>query len=104
MKRRWTSADAKFRPESQHGYRFQDGKVGTSFESEARLRLHLSSKPRNAARGETMGYARAFCRAVDSQPRWRLHSAVSCRHREDAIQPLDLSNALFGVHPSEYPT
>jgi hypothetical protein len=25
-------------------------------------------------------------------------------HREYALQPLDFSNALFGVHPSQYPT
>ena len=24
------------------------------------------------------------------------------RHREDALQPLDFSNALFSVHPSQY--
>jgi hypothetical protein len=66
----------KRRPESQHGYRFQDGKVGTSFESEARLGLHLGSKPRNAATAETTDYARAFRRAVDSQPRGRSDSAV----------------------------
>ena len=29
----------------------------------------------------------------------------SCvRHREDALQPLDFSNALFSVHPSQYLT
>jgi hypothetical protein len=25
-------------------------------------------------------------------------------HREDALQPLDFSNGLLGVHPSQYPT
>jgi len=45
---------------------------GTSSESEARLRLHLGSKPRNAATTETTGYARAFRRAFDWQPRCRL--------------------------------
>jgi len=45
---------------------------GTSSESEARLRLHLGSKPRNAATAETTGYARAFRRAADSQHRCRL--------------------------------
>jgi len=25
-------------------------------------------------------------------------------HSEDALQPLDFSNALFSVHPSQYPT
>ena len=39
-----------------------DGKDGTSSESEARLRLRLGSKPRNAATTETTGYARAFRR------------------------------------------
>jgi hypothetical protein len=51
---------------------------GTSSESEARLRLHLGSKLRTAATTETTGYARAFRRAVDSQPRGRSASAVGC--------------------------
>jgi len=38
---------------------------GTSFESEARLRLQIGSKPRNAATTETTGFARAFRRAFD---------------------------------------
>jgi hypothetical protein len=54
----------------------QDEKGGTSFESENRLRLHFGSKPRTAAKAETMGYARAFRRAVDSQPRGRSDSGV----------------------------
>jgi hypothetical protein len=49
-----------------------DGKGGTSFESEARLRLHLGSKPRTAARAETKDCARAFRHAVDWQQRCRL--------------------------------
>jgi len=44
----------------------------TSSESEACLRLHLGSKPRNAATAETTGYARAFRRAFDSPQRCRL--------------------------------
>jgi hypothetical protein len=50
----------------------------TSSESEARLRIRLGSKPRTAATTETTGYARAFRRAVDSQPRGRSASAVGC--------------------------
>jgi hypothetical protein len=45
---------------------------GTSSESEARLRLHLGSKPRTAATAETTGYARGFRRAFDWQQRCRL--------------------------------
>jgi len=44
----------------------QDGEGGTSSESEARPRLRLGNKPRSAATAETMGYERAFHRAVDS--------------------------------------
>jgi hypothetical protein len=51
---------------------FKTGKATTSFESEPRLRLHLGSKPRNAATTETTGYARAFRRAFDWQQRRRL--------------------------------
>jgi|HubBroStandDraft_6_1064221.scaffolds.fasta_scaffold1281154_2 hypothetical protein len=50
----------------------QDGKGGTSSESEARLRFHLGSTRRNAAKGGTTGYARAFRRAFDWQQRCRL--------------------------------
>jgi hypothetical protein len=52
-KRRWTSAGCDSRSESQHGYRFQDGKGDPSPPSEARLRIRLGSKPRNAATTET---------------------------------------------------
>jgi len=31
---------------------------------------------------------------------WAQRSRVG--HREDALQPLDFSNALFSVHPSQY--
>jgi hypothetical protein len=51
---------------------------GTSSESEACLRIRLGSKPRNAAKAETTSYARAFRRAVESQPRGRSASAVGC--------------------------
>jgi hypothetical protein len=60
------------RPESHHGYGFRDGKGGTSFESEARLLIHLDSKLRTVATVGTTGYARAFGRVFDSQPRCRL--------------------------------
>ena len=49
-----------------------DREGGTSFESEARLRLHLGSKPRIAAIAGTTGYPRAFRRAVDWQQKCRL--------------------------------
>ncbi|SRR6266700_3110797 len=57
-------------------YRFRDGRGGTSSESDARLRLHLDSKPRNAAKCETTGRSRASRRAFDWQPRGHLGSAV----------------------------
>ena len=44
---------------------------GSSFESEARLRLHFDSKCRTAATAETMGSARALRRAFDLQQRYR---------------------------------
>jgi hypothetical protein len=50
----------------------------TSSESEACLRIHLGSRPHTVARAGTMGFARAFRRAVDSQPRGRSGSAVWC--------------------------
>ena len=49
-----------------------DRTVGTSFEPEARLLLHLGSKLRTVARAETTGYALAFRHAADSQPIGRL--------------------------------
>jgi hypothetical protein len=48
-----------------------DGRWPISSESEAFLRLQIGSKPRTAATTETKGYARAFRRAFDSQPRGR---------------------------------
>jgi hypothetical protein len=47
------------------------GRWPISSESEAFLRLQIGSKPRTAATTETKGYARAFRRAFDSQPRGR---------------------------------
>jgi hypothetical protein len=44
----------------------------SGFESDARLRLHLGSKPQTAAKSETMDYAQAFRRAFDLQQRCRL--------------------------------
>ena len=70
--RRWTSAGENSRPESQHGYRFRDGKGGTSSESEARLPDYFGSKLRTVATVGTTGYARAFRHAFDWQQRRRL--------------------------------
>jgi hypothetical protein len=56
----------------------KDGKGGTSPESEPRIRLHLDNRDHNAAKVETKGYARAYRRAADSQPRGRSGSAVWC--------------------------
>jgi hypothetical protein len=49
---------------------------GTSSESEARLRLHHGSKAHTDTKAETKGYARAFRRAFDLQPKDRSGSAA----------------------------
>jgi dTDP-glucose pyrophosphorylase len=46
--------------------------VVTDPASEARLRIHLGSRPHTVAKAETTGYARAFHRAFDLQQRCRL--------------------------------
>jgi hypothetical protein len=50
----------------------ETGNGGTSFESEARLLIHLGSKLRTVATIGTTGYARASGRVFDSQPRCQL--------------------------------
>jgi hypothetical protein len=50
--------------------------AGASSESEACRRLHLGSKCRTAAKGETRGYGRAVRHVFDSRPRGRSGSAV----------------------------
>jgi hypothetical protein len=72
VKRRLDFSGCNSRPERQHGYRFRDGKGGPSFESEARLLHYFGSKLRTVATVGTTGYARAFGRVFDSQPRCRL--------------------------------
>jgi hypothetical protein len=55
---------------------YLSGKDGTSSESAARLQLQIGNKPHTVARAETKGYARAFHRAFDSQPRGHFGSAA----------------------------
>jgi hypothetical protein len=76
VKRRLPSAGASPTRKASMAIGFRTGKAAPSSESEPRLPIRLGSKLRTAAKAETMGSARAFRRAADSQPRWPLHSAA----------------------------
>ena len=65
--RRWTSGWVTPARKTTMAIGFETGEGGTSSESDA-LRLHLGNKPRNVAKAETTGFARAFRRAFDLQP------------------------------------
>ena len=55
----------------------------------------VGSKPRSAARAETMGYARAFRRAFDWQRRCRSDLAVACPARSFRIRSISKASPTY---------
>ena len=82
-------------PESQHGYRFQDGEGGTSSDSEARLRLHLGSKPQVLPQPKPRAVREHFVvpSIRDRDGACAQRSRVG--HREHSLKAFDVGN-LFG--------
>jgi hypothetical protein len=104
--RRTRQPDATFDPHVIRWFLAQELKQVQTLERGGR-RSNVSGTARNAvplpkAKPRTMGERIVVSPIRSREITGARRSAVG--NRENALQPLDFSNALFGVHPSQYLT